>query len=97
MGNKEYICGICGKKYTDFDKYQDCVFECIDLELYRREEEKRKKSAAARTDLEKKIKFHYDEFLRLNREFYTSYPSEANDGLAFEIVWPKFEEIVRRL
>jgi transposase-like protein len=93
----EYKCPVCGKTYTDLDKFVSCVNSCRDLEKARKNLEARKEKDSKVKAVKQKLMAAYDEYMRLTKELYELDPTAAYDGVIYEINWPNFDWSLFRL
>ena len=77
---EKYVCGICGKSYTDLDEYLDCVSKCG--EKFKKEREnKRLEEINAAINGVKQAKIYYEQKLK---EFKEKYPEEYDMNFGSE-------------
>lgn len=73
---ENYICGICGRSYTDLEEYLDCVSRCGKKLKKEREEAESKKRLEELNSAINRVKQAKDYYEGLLKDFKEKYPKE---------------------
>ena len=73
---KNYVCGICGKKYESLDYYMDCVSKCGEKLKAEQKAEAEKERLEKVNALISKVKAAEKYLIEVKAEFKEKYPEE---------------------